>query len=98
MKIHEKIIRRLKNTDGNIHNIIKKDTLRRIKKDIEIMANENITFGIEQLNISNLTDFYENIYIPVIGGKKNANIHNLLEAFPPEELSKNTRFFCFIRK
>jgi hypothetical protein len=62
------------------------------------MKDENITFGIEQLDISNLTDFYENLYVPVIGSKQNAKIHNLLESFPPEKLEKKSYFLCFVRK
>lgn len=97
MKIHEKVVRRQKNIDWNINNLIKKDILRKIEKDKEILKSKNITFGIEPLSTSNLTDFYKNLYIPIIGSKENAKLNNLLEIIDPHETSNNNRFLLFIR-
>jgi len=98
MIIYEKVARRLKNTGLDIGNVIKKDTLRKIRKDIETFKNENIIFGIEPLSDSNLMDFYKNIYLLVIGSKDNAKINNILEKLTPVEIAKKNRFFIFIKK
>jgi hypothetical protein len=98
MIIYEKVARRLKNTGLDIGNVIKKDTLRKIRKDIETFKNENIIFGIEPLSDSNLMDFYKNIYLPIIGSKDNAKINNILEKLTPVEIAKKNRFFIFIKK
>ena len=43
-------------------------------------------------------DFYNNVYMPVIGSKENAKVNNILDKLTPEEIDTNTRFFAFIRK
>lgn len=97
MKIYEKIIRRLKNTNWGIASIMNKETIRKIKKDIKTLETEKITFGIEPLTTENLTDFYQNIYVPIIGNKNNAKVHNLLEKIEIGGISDNNRFLIFIR-
>jgi hypothetical protein len=74
-----------------------KETIRKIKKDIKTLETEKITFGIEPLTTENLTDFYQNIYVPIIGNKNNAKVHNLLEKIEIGGISDNNRFLIFIR-
>jgi hypothetical protein len=64
---------------------------------MEILQAKNITFGIESLTTANLTDFYQKLYVPIIGNKENAKVNNLLEIIDPNEISDNNRFLLFIR-
>lgn len=98
MKIYEKVVRKIKNKNWDISDIIRKDTLRKIRKDIEKLKTENIIFGIERLSEVNLMNFYENIYLPIIGKKDNAKTNLILEKLTPEEIKKGNRFFIFIKK
>lgn len=98
MKIYEKIVRKLHNIYHDISDIMAKDTLHKISQDIDTLTALDITFGVEPLTRENLSDFYHKLYIPIIGDKNNAKIHNLLELMDEHEIVHNSRFFIFIRQ
>lgn len=62
MKIYEKITWKIKNNNIDLKYIFWKEKLRLINNWINYANANNYDIWIEDLNINNLTDFYENIY------------------------------------
>jgi hypothetical protein len=98
MKIYEKIRRRLQNTTYLCCKKIFKDKTSKIVKDISLLQSTGFNIDISPLTIPLFQSFCEEIYIPIIGTKFNANTKALISSINENNLRSKERFFLGIRK
>jgi hypothetical protein len=98
MQMYEHIVWTLEDTTCDVKKIMGTDIVRKINKDKELLMQNGFSFGYEELTVNNLQDFVDQVYVPVIGQRKNQRVERILTVLTPEEIQTHKRQFIFIRQ